>query len=49
MRKVALFVEDFAHEAFLRAMDLRRLESTDESLGRPLKDLRVLFKTWEQV
>ena len=28
-------------------MDLR-LESAGESLGRLIKDLRVIFKTWEQ-
>ncbi len=49
MRNVALFVEDFAHETFLKAMDLRRLESADESPARLLKNLRVIFKTWEQV
>jgi len=36
-------------ETLVKAMDLRRLESADESLGRLLKNLRVLFKTWEQV
>ncbi len=36
-------------ETLVKAMDLRRLESTDESLGRLLKNLRVIFKTWEQV
>lgn len=34
-------------ETLVKAMDLRRLESADESLGRLLKNLRVLFKTWE--
>lgn len=35
-------------ETLLNAMDLRRLESADESLGRLLKSLRIIFKTWEQ-
>ena len=35
-------------EKLVNAMDLRRLESADESLGRMLKDLRTVFKTWEQ-
>ena len=35
-------------EPLVKAMDLRRLESADESLGRLLKDLHILFKTWEQ-
>jgi hypothetical protein len=36
-------------DAVVNAMDLRRLESTDESLGRMLKDLRRIFKVWEQI
>src|SRR5271157_3274990 len=36
-------------ETLVNAMDLRRLEPADESLGRLLKNLRVIFKTWEQV
>ena len=35
-------------EKLVNAMDLRRLESADESLCRMLKDLRTVFKTWEQ-
>jgi len=35
-------------EKLVKAMDLRRLESADESLCRMLKDLRTIFKSWEQ-
>jgi hypothetical protein len=35
-------------EALVKAMDLRFLESTDESLGRLLKDLRSVLRSWKQ-
>jgi hypothetical protein len=36
-------------EALVNAMDLRFLESADESLGRLLRDLRSIFNTWAHV
>ena len=36
-------------EDLVKAMHLPFLESEGESLGRLIKDLRVVFKTWEQV
>jgi hypothetical protein len=35
-------------EALVNAMDLRSAESMDESLGRLLKDLRSVFRSWKQ-
>ena len=35
-------------EDLVKAMNLPFLESEGESLGRLIKDLRVVFKTWEQ-
>jgi hypothetical protein len=36
-------------DSLVKMMDLRSVESADESLGRLLKDLRTVFKAWEQV
>jgi hypothetical protein len=36
-------------DSLVKLMDLRSVESADESLGRLLKDLRTVFKAWEQV
>jgi hypothetical protein len=35
-------------EDLVRAMDLRAMESADESLGRLLRDLRTAFRGWAQ-
>ena len=46
MYKIHLFVEDYGHEIFLRALVQRFAK--EASLGHLLKDLRQQFQAWQK-
>jgi hypothetical protein len=56
MRRIAFFVEDFAHQEFLKALVQRladehgeqvRVGHADASLGRFLGNMKSMFNAWK--